>query len=86
MKRALLLDVFGTLVHFGIKRRPFMTLMRNQSRSREQQIQARRRLMASTVPSIQAAATVLNAVWITENQDPEHVYLARLADLRSVLA
>ena len=59
MRRAVLLDVFGTLVHFETKRRPFLTLLRSLRLDRERRIRARRLLLASPLSSIKAAATCL---------------------------
>ncbi|MBL4850445.1 MAG: hypothetical protein JKY65_33425 [Planctomycetes bacterium] len=59
MRRAVLFDVFGTLVHFGVKAHPFMTLMKDLPLNREQSLRARRLLLASAVPSIRHAANSL---------------------------
>ncbi|HBP21147.1 MAG TPA: hypothetical protein DEA08_25590 [Planctomycetes bacterium] len=86
MKRAVLLDVFGTLVHFGIKRRPFVTLMRNLDRNREGLLRARRRLMTSPVPSLRAAAEFLDEkpaeadIQAAERELEEHLASCHLAE------
>lgn len=59
MKRAVLLDVFGTLVRFKVRRRPFSTLLRGLTLTRSQNVRWRRLLMTSTVPSLADAAKAL---------------------------
>ena len=86
MRRAVLLDVFGTLVHFGIKRRPFVTLMRNLERDREGLLRARRRLMTSPFPSLRAAAEFLDQepaeadIRAAERELEEHLASCHLAE------
>jgi len=89
-KRGVLFDVFGTLVHFETKRRPFMTLMSELDLDREQRIKARRLLMASSVPSMKAAAMLLASesgvepqatkIAAAERELEEHLASCRAAD------
>jgi len=88
--RAVLFDVFGTLVHFGRKRRPFLTLMQDLPPDRERALGIRRRLMTSTVPTIRDAATSLaeslrqplreEVIRAAEVELEEHLASCRLAE------
>ncbi len=89
-RRAVLFDVFGTLLRFHVERRPFATLLRGLALDRQQALVVRSRLMATSLPTLgEAAAAVTRwtgrvvpdaALDQAQRELDEHLASCRLAD------
>jgi putative hydrolase of the HAD superfamily len=62
MTRAVLFDVFGTLIRFSEGRRPFTSAMRELSFDRQQKLTARELLMTRDLPTLSEAIQALEAL------------------------
>lgn len=89
-RRAVLFDVFGTLLRFGVERRPFATLLHELALDRGEALDLRSRLMTAALPTVGEAAAAITG-WTgravpgasleqAQRELDEHLTSCRLAD------